>query len=489
MSRPDENAPFPARYIPLCAWLIVVGTLLLIPLRIISYGFLPDGDARRHVAKAFTDRPYTDILLMRPGYTVDHSPGWEWLLRVLHRQAGVGLDGLVSFSVTFLMLCILLAPLPWVRRPEAWLAALLAELVAIPELMTRFSQARPFLLTEGILIAVLFAWSKPDEKTPSRTKLTLTCLGVALSVWMHGAWYLWVLPLLGFAMARAWRSGVWLAGCIAAGVVAGALLTGRPVDFLYTAVFMAGSISGEHLPQWMLVGEFRPSYGEFSTVVLIAVVMIWRKLQCRELPDLFRQPVFCVLALCWVFGFKADRFWADWGMPATLVWLTMQFDELLPAFWDAASLKRVAACVLLALPVFLTTTNDLDRRYTSNLDEFFLDASDPSLKGWLPDGNGIFYSAQMGFFYNTFYKNPGAEWRYIVGYEPALAPDEDRKILRQIQWNHYAFKAYEPWIKKMRPEDRLEIDSGSQPNLPQLEWHNAVGYLWIGRLPRQPLHK
>src|SRR5262245_47850782 len=77
-----------ARYIPVAVWASVVLALLFISLKVVSFGFLPGGDARRHVGKVFTDKPYTEILVMRPEYTMDHSPGWEWLLRFLHRTLG-----------------------------------------------------------------------------------------------------------------------------------------------------------------------------------------------------------------------------------------------------------------------------------------------------------------------------------------------------------------------------------------------------------------
>src|SRR5262249_4101392 len=97
-SSKHESSPF-ARYVPLLSWAVVVITLAFIPLKIISYGFLAPGDARRHVAKAFTDKPYTDIIVMRPEYKMDHSPGWEWVLGGLRRGTGWGPDELMSFSV------------------------------------------------------------------------------------------------------------------------------------------------------------------------------------------------------------------------------------------------------------------------------------------------------------------------------------------------------------------------------------------------------
>jgi hypothetical protein len=471
------------KYAPLFAWVTLGATLLFIPLKIVSYGYTPGGDARRHVGRAFTDRTFAQIVVMRPEFIVDHSPGWEWLLRVLHRGAGWDREQLMEFSVAALMLCVFLAPLPFLRRPEAWIAALLAQSVAIPEIMTRFSQARPFLFTEGVLMALLFAWSMGLEKTPSWLKLTLTTLGICLSVWIHGSWYLWLLPVVALVMSGQQRKAFWFFVCFCAGVCGGALLTGSPVHFLYQQVLMAKLVASEHLPQWMLVGEFKPSYGEFNSVLMVAAVLIWRKLSGRNVAEVLRNPAFNMFLMCWVLGFKADRFWADWGMPAALVWMTMQFEDLLPAFLPWASIQRAAACGLLALPLYLHCTNDLDRRYTICQTEFFVDAGDPALKGWMPGKAGIFYSAQMGFFYNTFYQNPTGDWRYIDGYEPALMPEEDLKILRKIQWNYYAFQAYKPWADKLRPEDRLEIESGARPNLTELEWTNAVGDIWIGRKP------
>ncbi|HZQ46370.1 MAG TPA: hypothetical protein VFC07_05115 [Verrucomicrobiae bacterium] len=493
---PTRTEPRPAppmlpfqRYIPLVAWAFVILTLLFIPLKIIGYGFLPAGDARRHVAKAFTDKPNPEIMVLGPEYKVDHSPGWEGLLRFLHFKAGWGMEALVSFSVIGLMLCVFYAPLPWLRRPEAWLAALLAQLVAIPELMTRLTQARPLLLTEGILIALLFAWSKPATKNPSPLKIILTCLGFGLSAWVHGSWYLWVMPLAAFFLARCWSSAFWLTACWVFGTLAGAVLTGKPVAFLEQALVMASKISHEHVPKWLLVGELRPSYGEFGTLTLLAIVFLWRRQQGKIELALFRQPIFCLIVIGWILGFGADRCWADWGIPAVLVWLTIQFEEIMAASWDAASPKRLVACGLIAMPLLFHSTNDLDRRYSYSAGQVFLDANDPTLQGWLPETNGIFYSSEMGFFYDTFYKNPTADWRYILGLEPALMPSDDLETLRKIQMNPGAPKAYEPWVNKMRPADRLVIFSPVQPDLPRLEWHDALGNLWIGRLPRKEVPK
>jgi hypothetical protein len=256
------------RYAPLLCWVVAILTALFICLKIVGFGYLANGDARRHVAKPFANKPYSEIVVMRPEYVVDHSPGWEWLLGVVHRTLNWDEDALMSFSVSSLLFFVLCFPLIWVRTPEAWLAAVLVQMLAIPEVMTRWDQGRPYLLTEGILMVLLFSWSKEDRHRPSWWKLAATCFGFGLSVWMHGAWYLWVLLFGAFFLAQRWRAGLWLVGCWGAGTIGAALLTGQPVTFLKQAILIAKWVSQEHVPKWMLVGEFRPSEGDFATVIL-----------------------------------------------------------------------------------------------------------------------------------------------------------------------------------------------------------------------------
>ena len=155
------------------------------------------------------------------------------------------------------------------------------------------------------------------------------------------------------------------------------------------------------------------------------------------------------------------------------------------SFWSTASSKRLIVCAVISAPLFLQASNDLDRRYSQSLQDAFLDGRDPDLKGWLPGAGGIFYTTRMDFFYDTFYANPQADWRFNVGFEPALMPADDLKTYRLIQWNPGATKAYQPWIAKMRAIDRLVLSSGVQPDLSQLEWHKTVGSFWIGRLAGQ----
>jgi hypothetical protein len=189
-----------------------------------------------------------------------------------------------------------------------------------------------------------------------------------------------------------------------------------------------------------------------------------------------------------VLSFKAWRFSEDWGWPALMVLITCDLQLLLQGRFAADSFKRLALAGGLAAMTFLAITNDSGSRWTNNLTQQYLTQDNPDLNGWLPEKGGILYSADMTIFYQTFFKNPNADWRYILGYEPGFMSDEDFKVYHSIMWNSGDAKAYEPWLKKMRPADRLVMRGGrgSPPNLPQLEWEYGVSGIWIGRTPRLP---
>ena len=131
-------------------------------------------------------------------------------------------------------------------------------------------------------------------------------------------------------------------------------------------------------------------------------------------------------------------------------------------------------------------TADSGSRWTYNLTTEYLKEGAPEYAEWLPEPGGIIYSNDMTLFYQTFFKNPKAPWRYILGFESSIMPPEDLAVLRKIQWNFEADKAFEPWVKKMRPQDRLIIRRNfyAKPNISSLEWYYAATGTWIGRLPR-----
>jgi hypothetical protein len=279
-----------------------------------------------------------------------------------------------------------------------------------------------------------------------------------------------------------------LAAGWAAGAFLGASLTGHPFESPYQAIVMASWAFGMHTTQRTLVSEFQPSSGEALALIILGGLLVLRQLAGLKARPLTSNPAFWLAALTWVLSFKAWRFTEDWGWPALMVLITCDLQLLLQTRFAADSFKRLALACGLAAMTFLAITNDRGSRWTYNMTQQYLTQDNPDLNGWLPEKGGILYSSDMTVFYQTFFKNPNADWRYILGYEPAFMPKEDFDVFHKIMWNFGDAKAYEPWVEKMRPPDRLVIRGGrgSPPNLPQLEWEYGVSGIWIGRTPRFP---
>jgi hypothetical protein len=227
-----------------------------------------------------------------------------------------------------------------------------------------------------------------------------------------------------------------------------------------------------------------PSNGDIQVVMVVGLLLAWRQISSGWNPRAVMNPIFMMMALGWVLGLKMQRFWWDYGTPAFIMWVAGEFQERLEKDMDFDSVRRLMTTCLLAGGVYLGFTSDLQSRWTQNLTTQYLTQDNPALAGWLPDPGGIIYNSNMDVFFDTFYKNPKADWKYILGFESGWMRPEDLEVYRKAQLNDDA-SAFEPWVKKMRPQDRMIIHASgaTQPNIPELEWNYAVTEIWIGRIP------
>jgi hypothetical protein len=227
-------------------------------------------------------------------------------------------------------------------------------------------------------------------------------------------------------------------------------------------------------------------------VLAVIAMIFWRSRSPDWKPADLIDPIFMLGILGWLLGLKVVRFWADWGCPAILLWLALEFQKQFQRYLGRDSGRRLVVTLGLALGFFLGAASDRDGRWTSNLNKQYLTQEDhPELAGWLPGSDGIIYSADMVVFYDTFFKNPTAPWRYVNGFEPALMLPDDLAVLHKVEWNYGDVRAYDSWVKKMRPQDRLIIPvswlpTQGMPNIHELEWNYVLNSYWIGRLPEKP---
>lgn len=473
---------------PFIVILIAAFFLALIPFKVIGYGYLPPDDAFRHAAKVISGKPWNEILILRPEIKMDSHPGWHALLGFVHRVTGCDAHSLILFSIVFLFLVLMIPPVFFLRRPESWLIS--AGLLSIfsPPIYMRFLMGRPYILSTACLIIICLLWPRlKNRKFPVGPALALTAI-IAASTWIHCAWYLYLLPITAFFLAREWRAGFIFTACAVAGILGGAALTGHPVMFLKQTIAHAMLAFGNNESEFMLVSEFRPGFADMNLALIVALIAGWQGYRGRLTRSVFDNPVFILSALCFVLVFISKRFWIDWGVPALAVWIALQFDGYPASGRDKNSWRRIPLTAILGGVLFFSVTTDVGSRWTSCRPHDYLSAENPETREWLPGPGGIIYNNDMGTFYRTFYANPHANWRYILGFEPALMPQEDLNIYREIQKKPWTYMPYYGWVKKMRPEDRMILSAppGTPPRIPDLEWNYAALGAWIGRLPRTP---
>jgi hypothetical protein len=297
------------------------------------------------------------------------------------------------------------------------------------------------------------------------------------------------LPAAALILAGLWRKAVWFLACWLAGSFLGASLTGHPWQFIGQSLKLLFQAFGTNDLVRQLVTEFQPSTGDYAAVLLVAAVLLWRARSPDWNPNELMSPVFLMCIIGWLLGLKVIRFSVDWGLPAFLVWLALAFQKQFEQYLPFDSGRRLVITLGLAAGAFLGITSDIGGRWTWNLTNQYLSEKDPELADWLPAQGGIIYSGDMRVFDFTFFKSPSAPWRYVLGFEPGLMRPDDLAVMRRAAWNFGDVHAYEPWVRKMRPEDRLIFRASTShithtPDLPQLEWRFAANDYWIGRLPR-----
>jgi hypothetical protein len=483
----SNSSPFDGlrRYVPLAAWAIVVLVILIIPLKIVGYGYLPGDDALRHAAKAVSGKPWQEILVLGPTFHFDPNWGWHWLLREIYLFTHWNTESLVVFEVVALFVVSGWSVLACLKRPEAWLAAFI--LVAlVSDLTTRFLLGRPYLLSISAIMMILFMWERHWPSPPKWQNVFWMTPLIAMAVFLHGVWYLWTLPVAAFFLAGQFRWCFLLAASWVAGTFLGSALTGHPIESILQAIQLALGAVGKHTTQNTLVSELRPSGGEIFTLIFIGALVVTRQLAKLNAVPLAKNPAFWLAVIGWILGCQTWRFWGDWGLPALFVLVACDLQMLFEMRFVENSFRRLGLVCGLAIALYAVTTNDVNARWTGNLTIQYLTPDNPDVAGWLPEKGGIFYSPDSTLFFQTFFKNPTANWRYALGFESTLMTDDNFEVYHSFLWNSGDAKSLAPWVDKMRPEDRLVTRAGraAPPGIPQLEWNYAVSGVWVGRLPR-----
>jgi hypothetical protein len=463
----------------------VVLFLALVPLRIVDQGFLPTDDALRHAAKAVSGRAWSEVLVLRPEVTMDSHPGWHALLSLVHRATGADAHALVLFSITALLLALLLPAALLMRRPEAWALALVAFGTLDPRLPARLASGRPFLLSAALLVVLCLLVSR-DGDPGYRRALPLLAVLFGLVAWMHPSWHLFLLPVAACVLAGRLRLGATLVAGLALGVLVAGILYGHPLEFATQSVLHTILAFGTPAPPGTLAIEFLPGDGSPLLVLGVIVLLQWRALRGQWSSAAVVSPVFALVVLGWLLGWLVIRFWSDWGAIALLVWIALELEQALEQAPDRRPWRRVALATLAGVGALLVLSANARASRSVPPERSFLSLTARAADPYLPEPGGVLYTDDMRLFFQLFYARPTAPWRYVVGYEPALMPPDDLATFRRILAARTP-ASFAPWVHKMKPADRLVLQSTEgRPQIPELEWAQVSQTLWSGRVPRPP---
>ncbi|MCX5667385.1 MAG: hypothetical protein NTY34_03625 [Candidatus Omnitrophica bacterium] len=472
--------------VPMVVVLIAIWAILMIPFKIIGYGFLPPDDALWHSAKVISGKNWSEVLVLRDGIKMESHPGWHYILSFVHKITSWDVHSLVLFSVISLFILFFSIPVFFLRYPESWLLSILTLSIATPGWFFRMLLGRPYIVTMAVLLFIFMLWPRlKGKKIAYASLITITVL-IAVSTWIHRTFYILLIPIAAFLLAREWKASIYMIICSIAGIFIGAALTGHPILFIKQTMLHLIFISASYETQDTLVTELRPALGDFAIVIIVALFLFWRALRGRWNKNVVDNPIFILGALSFIGGFITRRIWLDVGMVAVILWMTIEFEDFLSRIIKIESSRRLLSVLALAGILYLSLTADVGARWTNCRPQDYLSSEDPAQAEWMPDPGGIIYSDDMMIFFQTVFKNPNGNWRYILGSESAIMPQEDLDILRNIQKNRWSYVPFEPWVKKMRIEDRLIIrgEEDRKPKLSELEWNYAARSTWIGRKPK-----
>jgi len=467
--------------IPSLARGLVVVLLAFVPLRILAQGYLPGDDALRHAAKAVSGKPWSEVLVLRPEVTMDSHPGWHALLGLVHRGAGVDAPGLVAFSVALVLLALLLPGALLLRRPEAWALALAAFATLEPRIPNRFLSGRPFVLSVALLVFLcLRVAPEPDPRRWWRGLLVLAVL-FGLVAWMHPSWHLFLLPVAACLLARRFHLAAMLATGLGAGVLVAGVLHGDVIEFVQQSVLHTVLALGLPGPASTLAIEFLPGDGSPSLLLGLAALLLWRAVRGAWKPEAVSSPVFALAVLGWLLGFLVIRFWSDWGVPALLAWMAVELQDALEAHVPERSTGRLGLAAVAGLAAFLVWTSNTRGQRLQPAERPYQSLTAPASAPALPGPGGILYTDDMRLFFELFFAQPRAPWRYAVGYEPGLMPADDLATFRRVLAARTP-ASFEPWVRKMGSADRLVLKSTEgRPPIPALEWTQVSQTVWSGR--------
>ena len=63
-------------------------------------------------------------------------------------------------------------------------------------------------------------------------------------------------------------------------------------------------------------------------MVAVVLMILFRMVLGGWEASSLNGPLFLLVVVGWLLGLKVYRFWSDWGLPAAMVWMALQFQQV-----------------------------------------------------------------------------------------------------------------------------------------------------------------
>ena len=478
----DSNSEIKVSYESITAIILLFAVFILLPFQILSKGYCPTDDANRHVAFSVTDQKWSDVLEITPGLESDHNVGWHKLLRFVYKIFRIDKRGLLLFSIVGLFFLFNFTGSLVSPNKAAWIIVLIVMFLFDRSIIHRTMLGRPFILSNIVSLLLLRLWFV-DCKINYWVKYIVSIITLSLAVWIHGTWYTFLLLPTALLLSGQIRKTLGLTFCIIVSTFIGAYLTGEFNEFLHFHYVATLNIFSERIYNWQLVTEFAEGnihiLWSIPTIFIICLLVQTKKLKFN---DLSKDAVFILILLTWLLSIKVVRFWVDWGMVALMFWLSYKLSELIQDMQTIKKplIRRLLFLVILVAAILLIPSYSWGNR--KEMSSYSVDFTKEEFVSFKPLDGGIIYNDSMRHFYVQYYAEPDGKYKYILGFEPAIMPLEDKKVFRDISYSQFHYKAYKPWVDKLTKKDRLFASVDLSDYYPQLDWIKASNKLYIGKI-------
>ena len=172
-----------------------------------------------------------------------------------------------------------------------------------------------------------------------------------------------------------------------------------------------------------------------------------------------------------------------------LIWMTEQLSEIIEKSSCFKELRVKTALGIYVLVVFfLLATHDGEGRYSKKaIDSMPINFSLKELDGWKPEPGGVIFNDNIDFAISQYYSKPDANYSFSYLNNFSLFEKERENILnikRMINNKKIPLPDfYEEWVEQMSHKDRL-IASKRINGLENIEWLKCGRKLWLGRLKK-----